>query len=51
MSGTRCKKHTRRCVNGKCYKKKAWRKRTAKARCARGTRKCSDNKCHRKNNN
>ena len=41
----RCKTGTRRCKDGKCYKKKAWRKKTAKKRCPKGTRKCRNNKC------
>ena len=48
MAGTRCRKSTRRCVDGKCYRKKTWRKRTPKKKCAKGTRKCRDNKCHKK---
>jgi hypothetical protein len=44
----RCAKKTRRCINGLCYKKKAWRKKTAKKRCTNGTRRCRDNKCHKK---
>jgi hypothetical protein len=48
MAGTRCKKNTRKCVDGKCYHKKTWRKKTPMKRCAKGTRKCRDNKCHKK---
>ena len=49
MAGTRCKKKTRRCVDGKCYYIKSRRKKTAKKRCPKGSRKCKDNKCHKKN--
>jgi len=45
---TRCEKRTRRCVDGKCYRKKTNRKKTAKKRCKVGTRRCRDNKCHKK---
>ena len=48
MSKTRCRKTTRRCADSKCYHKKAWRKKTAKARCSKGSRKCRDNKCRKK---
>jgi hypothetical protein len=46
---TKCKKNTRKCVDGKCYykRKQHWRK-SKKPRCKLGTRRCNDNKCHKK---
>ena len=48
---TRCKRGTRKCVNGKCVKKKRlhhFSKKTLK-KCRKGTRRCIDLQCHRKN--
>ena len=46
---TKCKKGTRRCVNGFCFKKKYKhhfsKKKTKK--CRKGTRRCADLKCHK----
>lgn len=46
---TRCKKGTRKCVNGRCYKKKSVRHFSKKnlKKCNKGTRRCRDLKCHR----
>jgi hypothetical protein len=46
-----CKKGTRKCVNGVCYKKKKLHHFSKKklGRCAKGTRRCKNLKCHRKN--
>ena len=48
---TRCKKGTRKCVNGFCYKKKKLHHFSKKklAKCKKGTRRCVDLKCHRAN--
>ena len=43
---SKCKPKTRKCVDGKCYRKKRWRKKSKKPRCKTGTRRCRDNKCH-----
>lgn len=46
----RCKKGTRKCVNGKCYKSKKlhhFSKNKIK-KCKKGTRKCRDLKCYKK---
>ncbi len=49
----RCKKGTRKCVNGLCFKKKNkhhFSKKQIK-KCMKGTRRCVDLKCHKKQNN
>ena len=46
---TKCRKGSRKCMDGKCYKKRRvhhFSKKTKK-RCRIGTRKCSDLKCRR----
>lgn len=43
MPKKRCGIGTRKCVTGKCVKKRTGKGR----RCANGTRKCADRKCHR----
>lgn len=47
---TRCKKGTRKCVDGRCYKKKKLSNFSKKtfAKCKKGTRRCRDLKCRRK---
>ena len=46
---THCKKGTRKCVNGLCYKKKKLHHFSKKklTRCSKGTRRCKDLKCHK----
>ena len=47
---TRCKRGTRRCSSGKCYKKKKrhhFSKKVVK-NCKKGTRRCVNLKCYRK---
>lgn len=47
---TKCRKGTRKCMDGKCYKKKRvhhFSSKKTKKRCRSGTRKCSDLKCRR----
>lgn len=46
---TRCRKGTRRCVDGRCFKKKYkhhFSKKKIK-KCSKGTRKCGDLKCYK----
>lgn len=47
-ANSRCRRTTRKCVNGKCYTQKKWRKKTARKRCKKGSRKCGDNRCYTK---
>ncbi len=46
----RCKKGTRRCVDGLCRKRKRIHHFSKKklGKCNKGTRRCYDLKCHRK---
>lgn len=46
---TRCKRGTRKCVNGKCMKKKKIHHFSKKklGRCKRGSRRCPNLKCHK----
>ncbi len=49
MANTRCKKNTRKCVDGFCRKKQKIHHFSKKklGRCRKGTRRCSNLKCHK----
>ena len=44
----RCRRTTRRCVNGKCYRQQISKKRTSRLRCRNKSRRCGDNRCYKK---
>ena len=47
---TRCKRGTRKCLDGRCHKRKKLHHFSKKVikKCKRGTRKCIDLKCYKK---
>lgn len=50
MPSTRCKKGTRRCLDGMCHKKKKMHHFSKKklGRCRKGSRRCGDLRCYKR---